>query len=32
LSARNFSGNVTVNSITYQESNGSTFDSYQYKR
>jgi hypothetical protein len=32
LSARNFTGNVTVNSITYQESNGSTFDSYQYKR
>jgi hypothetical protein len=32
LNARNFSGSVTVNSITYQESNGSTFDSFQYKR
>jgi hypothetical protein len=32
LSARKFTGNVTVNSITYQESNGVSFDSYQYKR
>lgn len=32
LSARSFTGSVTVKSITYQESNGVSFDSYQYKR
>jgi len=32
LNARNFTGTVTVNSITYQESNGVDFDSYQYRR
>ena len=30
--ARNVTGTVTVNSVTYQESNGAGFDSYQYKR
>jgi hypothetical protein len=32
LGARNFTGTATVNSITYQESNGSSFDSFQYSR
>jgi hypothetical protein len=30
--ARNFTGNVTVNSIRYQESNGQGFDLYEYRR
>ncbi|MEO8909213.1 MAG: hypothetical protein ABI408_03175 [Gemmatimonadaceae bacterium] len=30
--ARNFTGTVTVNSITYQESNGVGFDSFKYQR
>jgi hypothetical protein len=31
-SARNFTGTVTVKSITYQESNGSGFDTFEYRR
>jgi hypothetical protein len=32
IAARNFTGAVTVNSITYQESTGTGFASYQYRR
>jgi hypothetical protein len=30
--ARNLTGTITVNSITYQESNGQGFDLYEYRR
>ena len=30
--ARNSTGTVTVNSVTYQESNGQGFDLYEYRR
>jgi len=32
LPARNSTGTVTVNSITYQESNGVGFDTFEYRR
>jgi hypothetical protein len=31
-SARNFTATVTVNSISYQESNGQSFDLFEYRR